>query len=332
MRLLLFPLIVIGAAVAIFLWTRGPKPTPIDTSLTQSGKTYLPANPIPRLDPGTRVGSTPPAGWTQIILKTRPNVTSGDVGEVDEAMLTAIRKFSTSVLGRTEPDPENPGKFRVGGYAAGMGVNLGDEDVIITSKTAAEHGVTLSTFEGIVFGKREDELAQFVSPVVTRTMVLVDLPAYVLRGTDHVKVVMRYSALVDVKDGRIHTLCWMLDKAENEGSYTFAGDSFTLMEPNQTMSWELHVDTSKYSFGLPTPEAFAATTLPRGTPLKAPDDLKFAAAAKRFTAQDADELEEQLRKLAGLQVVETAGRAEGTAGRVEGTAGRAEGTAGGKKP
>ena len=297
MRRLVFPLIAAAIGLAIYYWFSLPKPTPIDTSLSQSGKTFLPAGRIPRLEPGTRVGSAPPAGWTQIILKTRPNVTSGDVGDVDAATMTAISKFSTTVVGRSEPDPENPGKFRVGGYAVGLGARAGDDDVIITSETAAEHGVELSTFEGIVFGKREEEQqAQFVSAAVARTMVLVDLPAFVLRGADHVKAVIRYAALVDPKDGRIETLSWVLDYTGDH--YAFSGDSFTHLEPNQTMNWELHVDTNKYSFGLPTAEAFAATTLPRGASLPAPESLKVPAAAKRYTREEAEGLERQLRELA----------------------------------
>ena len=296
MRRLVFPLIAAAVGLAIYYWFSLPKPTPIDTSLSQSGKTYLPAGKIPRLPPGTRVGSTPPAGWSQIILKTRPNVSSGDVEGVDAATMTAISKFCTTVVGRSEPDPENPGKFRMGGYAAGLGARVGDDDVIITSKTAAEHGVELSTFEGIVFGKREEEqLAQFVSPAATRTMVVVDLPAFVLRGEDHVKAVIRYAALVDPQDGRIETLSWVLDyKADR---YAFAGNSLIHLEPNQTMNWELHVDTDKYSFGLPTAEAFAATTLPRGASLTAPESLKAPAAEMRYTREDAEGLEKQLRQL-----------------------------------
>jgi hypothetical protein len=87
-----------------------------------------------------------------------------------------------------------------------------------------------------------------------------------------------------------------LDSAKHH--YTFAGDSFIHLEPNQTMNWELHVDTNKYSFGLPTAEAFAATTMPRGKSLAAPENLKVAAAPKRFTAREADDLEAQLRELA----------------------------------
>jgi hypothetical protein len=111
-----------------------------------------------------------------------------------------------------------------------------------------------------------------------------------------VKVIMRYAALVGANDGRIETLMWVLDTVGQK--YAFAGDSIIHLEPNQTMSWELHVDRSKYSWGQPTPEAFAATTLPRGKVLSVPEDLKSAAAAKRFSAEQADELEAALRELA----------------------------------
>src|SRR5688500_488785 len=81
-----------------------------------------PSTPVLRLEPGTRIGDRPPAGWSNLVLKTRPRVTSGDLAKVSASLLKAIPKFSTTVVVNVEPDPVRPGRFRLAAFAAGMGM------------------------------------------------------------------------------------------------------------------------------------------------------------------------------------------------------------------
>jgi len=294
MKWLVLPVIGAVVAVAVFLFARGPKPKPIDTSLTQADRP-LASNPIARIEPGTRVGGGPPSGWSLLVLKTRPKVSSGDVDKVDGGLVESIRKFSTSVLGRIEPDPDRPGKFRIASFAAGLGTLVGDEDVILTTKTAAKVGVDLGFFEGMVLAEREKELDRIVCPLISTTIAIVDFPAVVARGADHVQSVMRYASLVDPKDGRVETLLWVLEPADD--GYKFVGDSMICLEPNQSMDWELRVDANKFTLGMPKADAFAATSLPKGTALAAPEELKVAAAGETFSTNSSAKLEELLRKV-----------------------------------
>jgi hypothetical protein len=295
MRRLIFPILVLVVAAGVYYWPRGPKPTPIDTSRTQGDRLQIKS--ISRIEPGTRVGDGPPAGWTHLILKTRPLVNSGDVAEISAALVNGIRKFSTSVILRTEPDPSQPGRFRIGTFAAGLGVPVDGQDVIVTTTAAEKVGVALDFFEGMVLQEREKEIVETVSPAVTPTMAVVDFPAHVLRGTEHVKVVMRYASLVNAKDGGLDTLFWVLDLAQG-GDYSFSGDSMIRLEPNQTMDWELHVDGSKMNFlGQPKPDAFATTGRPRGPTIAVNETLKSAAAATSYSETSASALEKLLREL-----------------------------------
>jgi len=296
MQRLIFPVLALVIALGIYYWPRGPKPTPIDTSLTQ-GERAQGIKAIPRIEPGTRIGDGPPAGWTHLILKTRPLVNSGDVADVSEWMIAGIRKFSTSVILRTEPDPTEAGRFRIGAFAAGLGAPVDGQDVIITKGTADKVGVPLGELEKMVLAEREKEIVATVSPAVTPTMGVVEFPAYVLRGTEHVKVVMRYASLVNVKDGGIETLLWVLEMAPG-GGYSFSGDSLIRIEPNQTMDWDLHVDGSKINFfGQPNPDAFATTGRPRGPTIGVTEDLRKAAVAASYSEKSAAELEKLLREL-----------------------------------
>jgi hypothetical protein len=248
---------------------------------------------VARIEPGTRIGDGPPAGWSHLVLKTRPRLTSGDVDKLLSSVREAIPKYHNSVVLNVERDRGPSGRYRIAAFAVGLGTPAGGEDVIVTEDAAEKLGLRLGIMEGTVLSKREDELDAFVCPAKTETMAIVDFPATVRRGEKHVGVVMRFASLVDPDDGRLTTLHWMLDPAGR--GYQFSGDSLVVLDPNQVMDWNLHVDGGKFLFGTPTAEAFAATSVPQGTPLVASAELKQAAAEKFFSVNSRARLEQMLR-------------------------------------
>jgi hypothetical protein len=254
-----------------------------------------PSTPVRRLEPGTRIGDRPPAGWSNLVLKTRPRVTSGDLAKVSASLLKAIPNFSTTVVVHVEPDPARPGRFRLAAFAAGMGTPVDGEDVIVTRETAEKLGISFGFMEKMVLRTREKELDDIVSLALAETIGIADFPAIMLRGSDRGRVVMRYATLVDESNGRITTFLWLLDPT-NDG-YRFSGDTLLEVTQNQISDLDVDVDADEFFLGVPSPAAFAVTSLPQGTPLAAPPELREPAAAKLFSAHSLARFEQLLRKV-----------------------------------
>jgi hypothetical protein len=248
--------------------------------------------PLARIEPGTRIGAGPPAGWSRLVMKSRPKVTSGDIDKVAAVTLRMANKYSTSILVQVEPDPAKQGSARLGQVAVGLGVAAESDDVIVTKARAADLGIHLGLIEGMVLSESEKQLDKVVQVARTSTMAIVDFPSVLLRGNQHVESVLRHVYLVDPRDGAVHALLWVLDKVP-EG-YRFSGDALLELKPDQVVDCELHVDSSKFFLGSPGADAFAASNLPQGTPLAMPEDAKAAAAATKFSANSAYQLELRL--------------------------------------
>jgi hypothetical protein len=143
--------------------------------------------------------------------------------------------------------------------------------------------------------KSEEQLDKVLEVGRSATMSVVDLPTVLLRGGQHVEVILRVAILVDPRDGRCYTLGWVLDKIGND-DYRLAEGPLVLFKPNLVMTCDLDVDKSRFFLGTPSPDAFAVMRLPDGTPLAMPAEARTYAALRRFTPQSVFGLETALWK------------------------------------
>jgi hypothetical protein len=257
---------------------------------------------IEPLKPGTRIDPAALPEHVHLVFRSRPKLTSGPAEKVKPSIRKTLETYTTLVVVHTEPDPAAPGRFRRGTYHIGIGKpgdgTAGDNgDLVITSDTAAAHGVKLSGFETKVFTAREQELATVGTPGASPTMAMYDFSMMFLRDGKRVPIVVRYMALVDPASGAVDTAYWVLD-APPEGR-KFFGDELRVLPRNHVMDWEMHVDGSQLTFGLPNGDAFTSTKLPTGKALPIPADFKTASTARSYDAAAAASLEKQVRAIVG---------------------------------
>ena len=261
---------------------------------------------IEPLKPGTRIDPAALPEHVHLVFRSQPKLTSGAADKVKPSIRKSVETYTTLVVVRTEPDPTAPGRFRRSTYHTGIGkpglaglgkpgdAKSGEQgDVVITSDTAAAHGVKLSGFETKVFTAREQELATVGTPGATPTSAMYDFTMMFLRDGKRVPIVVRYMALVDPATGAVDTAYWVLDNPR-EGR-KFFGDELRVLPRNHVMDWEMHVDGSQLTFGLPSGDAFTSTKLPLGKAVAVPAEFKTASAAERYDAAAAARLEKQVR-------------------------------------
>lgn len=251
------------------------------------------SSPITRIEPGTCVDlrSLPPQ--THLVLRSTPKVTDGDVGKVRKSIVEALHTFSTVLLVRAEPDPLRAGRFRRGPFSIGISMPGEKGDVVLTKTTADRLGIGLGFFESRVLAEREKELSTVLSPGTTATMALIDFPTMLRRDGSRAPTVIRYASLVDGDVGRVDTLYWLLEAAEDE--LRFSEGSLRLLPPTNVIDWEMHVDGRNLTFGVPPADAFSALKLPEGAPLAVPEELKTVAAARAYAEDAGARLERLLR-------------------------------------
>jgi hypothetical protein len=244
--------------------------------------------PLPRIKPGTIVRDAAPEGWSRLIFKSRPKVVAGDVEKVAASTLKLVSKFATTVLLRTDRHPQS-GQFRLASVAIGAAAAASTHDVIVTQDTAESLGVRLGMFDTVALTECDARFQKVVQAARSETMAVVDFPTVVLLDDEHVDAVFRHAYFVDPRDGNTFALVWLLEPVGK--TFRLRGEMMSLLPPNQVIDWPLRVDTTKFFLGAPSPEAFAAVSLPPGTPIEMPDELTPIAAAPALSPNSAHRLE-----------------------------------------
>ncbi len=176
-------------------------------------------HPLARIAPGTRIDDRAPAGWSQLVIKSQPKITSGDVAKVPDMTVRFVNMFFTAILLKVERQPNaDPPQYRLATAAIGIGTRVRDKDIIVSSDSYRSLGADLGLIGGIVLSKSEEQLNQVLEVARSPTMAVADAPTILARGTQHVHVMLRYAFLVDPRDGRCYTLIWILDK-DGAGGY-----------------------------------------------------------------------------------------------------------------
>jgi hypothetical protein len=293
-------ILVVAAAVAglagVAAWAVRPPPTPpaewapeYDTS----------AKPPDLLSPGTVVGSSAPAGWSHLVIKSLPRVRPDQVPVLRKqfnALTTAegVRLSAwmfTAFAADVRPDDRGHHLRAVG---LGLGTNADGRDTIITPGTAAEYGVKLVSFTtGQILAKGYEVQGQARMVVHGRTFGLMDTPVIVHRGGANRVVRYRYALLVAGPTGRLDVLLWILDPAGGEA------DTAVRIAPDTVDVAELVPDFTQFNaLGIPNELGFGVEAMPLHTDTYAiPPALRPLAAASKFTYDDAHALETGVRSL-----------------------------------
>ena len=206
------------------------------------------ARPPATIPAGTVVGSGPPEGWSHLVLKSLPRVRPREESKIPALWRSRTVRMSRWMFTAFVADirPETRGgetRYHLGKVALGLGTSINGRDVIITPKTAKDHGVELDrliTEPMLTKGYETQKLAMTVAH--GDTFAVVDTPVWFRCGQQNRLIRFRFGLLVDAATGG-SMLVWVLDpKAWRRGVAV-------LLNPSQINEAEL-IPTPTASTGL----------------------------------------------------------------------------------
>ena len=250
-------------------------------------------SPLAWISPGTVIGETAPKGWTDLILFAKPRLGVGDVDEVPESTASYSRMFLFTILAnvRGEQGDDRAGHV-LDKVAIGIALNVNGRNIIANSENPC--GSDLGIIGSHVLAENEKILkADFRQVARTPTMMVFDANVYVRRDQKHRAMVLRHVILASPGTGRVSTFVWLLGPDGGDG-YAFAEKGLQKLPPAFREDRVLSVDGQKFTFGIPSTDAFALAKIPQGTALGFSPALKAVAATKRFTPESARKLEAEL--------------------------------------
>ncbi len=124
------------------------------------------------LTAATRLGETPPEGWTHLVMKSVPRLTSGDRDTLPTGAEKTATLFRTAILA----DVQGLGldqQFILSRVGIGICVTSREnpkEDIVVTSDRLQSLSIKLSTVDEIVLDAMETELAE--ARIISRTFNL----------------------------------------------------------------------------------------------------------------------------------------------------------------
>jgi hypothetical protein len=183
--------------------------------------------------------------------------------------------------------------------AIGLGIRIGERDVIVSSDTQQALGAKLGPIKQIVLSRGEERLNGILRAAQTGTMTVVDAPQILLSDGRHKTVVFRYVVLVHPGDGRLATVVWRINLGR-DGSYLLDPGNAVIIQPNLLTTCAVHVDKREFTAGIPSALAFATTRLPAGEPVALPHALHAVAGEKRLTSPLVRDLETGIRQSIGF--------------------------------
>lgn len=268
------------------------------TSVTRAAVSAdVTSKPLAEIPVGTIIADEgAPKGWTDLVMLSKPRLGVGDLDSVSKTaakysgtfLFTVLANVKTTATNGDDPPSHYLEKVAVGGALEGGGKT-------IIAKSDQTFGNDLGFLGRKVFLKGERVLAtDFRQVASTRTMVVFDAHAYVLYNQKHSRMVIRHVVLVAPETGRLTTFVWLLG-SNGKGGYALAEKALQLLPEAMREDRVMSVDGDKFTFGIPTDDAFALARIPQGTPVRYSPNLSNLAAVRRFDAESVVQLETELR-------------------------------------
>lgn len=264
-----------------------------DKAATASSSRPVDVQPRPMawIPPGTVIGQGPPKGWSDLVLFATPRLGVGDVADVPRTAASYSSMFLFTILANVKGDSRDG--YVLDKVAIGMALNVEGRNVIADGENT--FGADLGIIGRRVMAENERILKEDGRQVArTANMLVFDLNAFVLRDQKHRPMVIRHVILASPKTGKVSTFVWLLGPDGRDG-YALADKGLQKLPPGFLEDRVLSVDGQKFTFGIPSNDAFALAKLPQGTSLGFSEALKAVAAKRQFTAQVARDLEAELQ-------------------------------------
>ncbi len=243
------------------------------------------------LKPGTRIGSKPPTGWSHMVIKSLPRLSSGDRGTLPSGASKTATLFRTVIMANVLALDTDEKDFIL--QQVGLGICIPDDeghDIVVSGDRADALGLRLSLVQKAVLDAAEAELAEGRIIARTSTFALFRTPTTVLEDGKHRRLDLFYAFCADRTTGKLRVAAWTMPA--NALKHQFP-PSLVKLGPNPVYNCDLDVRAKRVLGTVPYSWSFAMIALPPGKALEVPAELgeMITTTARKPTAEHAEELE-----------------------------------------
>jgi hypothetical protein len=265
----------------------------------------------------TRLGDTPPEGWTHLVMKSVPRLASGDRDTLPSGADKTATLFRTVLLA----DVQGIGleqQFILSRVGIGICIPSRDgskEDIAVTSDRLESLGIRLSMVEQIVLETAESEMGEARLIARTSTFALLRTPATMVVQGKHSKVDLYYAFCVEPTTGRLRVGVWSMWPGNVKQPPP--PEVISLSQQKSVFDCGLDVHAKRVLGTVPYSWSFAVRGLPPGQRVKVTKPLgeKIVAVTKRPVDVDPEVLETMLRQLLFVNRDDRAGQTRRVSGR-----------------
>ena len=253
------------------------------------------AHELSRIEAGTLVSTDITADkttghWNRVVLLARPRIASGDVESLSTAIRDSVSDFVLTILASVEEFHDatiGQPRFRLVDIGVGYSTQVDGEMRTVTVADADKVGVKLGIFPRMLLAENEKKLATATIIARTSTLMIIDTPAVVLRGTEHHECVMRHFIWVEPTSGRNAALVWLIDRDNAGNPVVDASEPPRWAPAGLREDCAIHVDRKEFNFiGIPNERAFALEDLPPGKPISWTAEACALAAKPSYQTEE----------------------------------------------
>ncbi len=244
--------------------------------------------PMPLIPPGTSFNTDPPAGWSNIVLFVNGRLASGDVAKASAKVHRYAKMFNLVILADVGKDDQ--GLFRLHKVGVGFTTKIKDRNTVITIETEEELGAELGYIARSVFKANEESLSEIKRVVRSKNHVLFDAPTIMLYEDEHETMMVRYLVWASPKNGSISTFVWLLDNPEDDRDYKTMEAALQMLPENMHEDRIMNVKGDRFTFGIPSKDAFALVRIPQGKAIPFTPTLSSSAGRRSYDATSFTEL------------------------------------------
>lgn len=236
-------------------WSEGLQPLP---------------QPLTRLPAGTTVVDQPSGYWNRLVLLARPRIASGDIDALPTSVRDSISTFSLTIMASVQQTAGSAPRsnFALTDVGIGYSALVRGQLTVVTVAQAHEVGLKLGLFDRMTLAENEKQLDTARIIARTPTLVMIDAPAFVLRGTEHQSYIMRHFIWVEPHTGRNAAMVWLVRREPSGTMQVDIAEPARWSSAGMREDRAIHVDGQQFNFlGIPNERAFALEQLPPGTPV-----------------------------------------------------------------
>src|SRR5262249_554407 len=137
--------------------------------------------------PGTVIDKGPPKGWSHLIIKSQPRLTSGDIKQISDMAARMSSMLFTTMLANVQGERAANGQvtYRLTTVAVGMGTKVNGRDMVLSPDTHRKLGANLGLIGGTVFNKAFEKQQDLRVIARSPTLAVIDAPVALVRGDKH---------------------------------------------------------------------------------------------------------------------------------------------------